>query len=218
MLLDTNDKLLFIGDSVTDMGRERPVGEGLREAAGDSYVTLVDGLLQATCPEKHIRVVNMGCNGNNIRDLKARWQTDVSDLKPDWLSIMIGINDVWRQFDSPHIVEQHVPLEEYERTLDELVGTTLPSVKGLILMTPYYIEPNRKDAMRARMDEYGAAVKRTAEKYGTVFVDTQAAFDEKCRFYHPNYYTWDRVHPSRVGHMVLAKCVMEALGFAWLKD
>ena len=62
---------------------------------------MVDALLGAVYPERMIRVINMGVSGNTTRDLKARWQTDVLDLKPDWLSIMIGANDVWRQYDSP---------------------------------------------------------------------------------------------------------------------
>ena len=62
------------------------------------------------------RVVDMGISGNTTRDLQARWQTDVLDLKPDWLSIMIGANDVWRQFDSPRQTEKHILIDEYKRT------------------------------------------------------------------------------------------------------
>lgn len=217
MLLEQNDKLVMIGDSVTDMGRARPVGEGLAGAIGDSYVSLVEGLFQATCPEKRIRVINMGCSGNTVVDLKERWQTDVFDLKPDWLSIMIGINDVWRQFDTPLQTEKHVLPERYGNILEELVAATKPTVKGIVLMTPYYIEPNPQDAMRARMDEYGAMVKKIAQKYNTVFVDTQAYFNEACKYVHPNAFTWDRVHPNRMGHMVIARAFMEAIGYQWLK-
>ena len=100
-------------------------------------------------------MVNMGGSGNTVRDLKNRWQTDALDLKPDWISIMIGDNDVWRQFDSPLQPAGHVLPDEYEATLNALVAETLPRVQGLVLMTPFYIEPNPQDAMRARMDEYG---------------------------------------------------------------
>src|SRR6478736_2724498 len=118
--IQPNSKLVMIGDSITDCERARPVGEGLFGAIGKGYVGLVDGLLQATRPQQRIRVVNMGIGGNTVRDLDARWQTDVLDQQPDWLSIMIGINDVWRQFDSPLRPEQQVGLEEYETTLREL--------------------------------------------------------------------------------------------------
>ncbi|MCG6198000.1 GDSL family lipase, partial [Anoxybacillus sp. LAT_38] len=75
------------------------------------------GLLQAVYPELGIRVVNKGISGNTVRDLKARWKEDVIAQKPDWVSIMIGINDVWRQYDLPLMKEKHVYLDEYETTL-----------------------------------------------------------------------------------------------------
>src|SRR5690348_17326515 len=160
--IEAHSKLVMIGDSITDVERARPIGEGRDPALGRGYPALVDALLGAVYPDQWIRVVNMGISGNTTRDLKARWQTDVLDLKPDWLSIMIGANDVWRQFDSPRQTEKHVLIDEYERNLGELVSSTKPLVKGLILMTPYYIEPNRQDPMRATMDRYGAVVKKVA--------------------------------------------------------
>ena len=154
MLLEKNDTLLFIGDSISDYERKRPVGEGLFNALGHSYVACAGALLNCMYPELHLRVINMGVSGNQVRDLDARWQTDVMDLKPQWVSVLIGINDVWRQFDCPQMPETHVSLQEYEETYARLIERTLPQVKGMILMTPYYMEPNRQDPMRARMDEY----------------------------------------------------------------
>jgi lysophospholipase L1-like esterase len=216
MHIQANQKVVFIGDSVTDCERARPVGEGLFGATGKGYVTVIDSLFEAACPEKNIRVVNVGTSGNTVRDLKARWQTDVLDLRPDWLSVMIGINDVWRQFDLPRQTEIHVPLDEYERNLSELVTLTLPNLAGgLILMTPFHIEPRREDAMRARMDEYGAVVRRLAHETGALFVDTQAAFDAVLAHRHSAALAWDRIHPNATGHMVLARAFLNAVGFAW---
>lgn len=215
MKLDKGDKLVMIGDSITDCERTKPVGEGLFNALGRGYAAYADGLLQAVYPELGIRVVNMGISGNTVRDLKARWQTDVLDLKPDWLSIMIGTNDVWRHFDTPTIKEWQVPEEEYAATLDELVARTKPHVKGIVLMTPFYLEPNRADAMRAKMDRYGGIVKETAKRHGTLFVDTQAAFDAVLAHLYPATLAWDRVHPNVSGHMTLARSLLNALGFEW---
>jgi lysophospholipase L1-like esterase len=208
-------KLVIIGDSITDAGRARPVGEGMFDALGRGYVAQVDALLGAVYPDYAIRVVNMGTSGHTVRDLKARWQTDVIDLKPDWVAVMVGANDVWRQFDSPQRTEQHVPLPEYEKTYGELIVTTKPLVKGLVLMTPYYIEPNRADLMRAQMDRYGAVVKALAGRHGAVLVDTQAAFDEVLKSYYAATLAWDRVHPNAVGCMVLARAFVNAVGFSW---
>jgi len=104
MKIENGSKLLFIGDSITDCGRARPVGEGLHwNNLGNGYVSIVQAQILTKHPESRIIVINMGVGGDTVRHLKARWQTDVLDLKPDWLSIMIGINDVWRQFDNPLI-------------------------------------------------------------------------------------------------------------------
>jgi len=213
MIFDKNDKLLMIGDSITDCGRNRPAGEGIGDAYGKGYVNMVKAFLDAQYPGKAIRVVNKGNSGNTVRDLASRWQDDVLDQKPDWLSIMIGINDVWRQFDSPKMNEIHVGIKEYESTLNELIDAASPVLKGLVLMTPYFIEPNRDDAMRAQMDAYGAVVKQLAKKHDAILVDTQAGFDRMLESVHPMALAWDRVHPNSSGHALLAKCFLQAVGF-----
>ena len=215
MKIETNSKLVMIGDSITDCGRTQPVGEGLFEAHGKGYVAYTAGLLGAMYPERLIRVVNMGTSGHTVRELKARWQRDVIDLHPDWLSIMIGINDVWRQFDSPLQSEIHVMIDEYEQTLNELIVQSKILVKGLALMTPYFIEPNPADAMRTKMDQYGAVVRNLADKHSALFVDTQAAFDRVLKHCHPAALAWDRVHPNVTGHMIIGKAFLDALDFAW---
>ncbi|MGG7621443.1 SGNH/GDSL hydrolase family protein [Bacillus coreaensis] len=215
MIIEPSQKLLFIGDSVTDCERVKPEGEGLFQALGKGYVSYVDALLQAVYPEFGIRVVNKGINGNTVRDLKNRWQEDVMNQKPDWLSIMIGINDVWRQFDTPFIKEWHVYLDEYEDTLRKLVKETKPFVKGMVLMTPFYIESNELDQMRQSMDQYGLVVKKIAEEEGCLFIDTQAAFNAVLKDLYSATLAWDRVHPTAAGHMVLARTFLKKVGFDW---
>ncbi|MFD0670623.1 SGNH/GDSL hydrolase family protein [Cohnella sp. GCM10027633] len=216
MLLHKGQKLLFIGDSITDCDRAKPSGEGLFGALGKGYVSLVDALLQAVYPELGIRVINTGNSGNNVVDLEKRWQADVIDRKPDWLSIMIGTNDVWRQYDTPFITDWHVYKDTYEATLRKLVAETKPLLQGgLVLMTPFFIETNEKDKMRATMDEYGAVVRAVAADYGALFVDTQAAFNEVLKELYSGTLAWDRVHPTQAGHMVLARAFLDKVGFEW---
>jgi lysophospholipase L1-like esterase len=214
-MIQPHSKLLLIGDSITDCERARPVGEGLFGALGTGYVSLVDALLQATIPQDGIRLINMGTSGNTVRDLAARWQTDVIDMNPDWLSVMIGINDVWRQFDSPLQTERHVLIDDYAANLAALVASVRSGLKGLILMTPYFIEPNRADPMRIQMDRYGAAVRQVAADHEAIVVDTQAAFDKALEHLHPMTLAWDRVHPTRTGHMLLAKAFLNTVGYEW---
>jgi lysophospholipase L1-like esterase len=203
------------GDSVTDVGRNFPIGEGLGEPLGRGYVSLVDSLLGATYPELHVRTVNQGTSGNTVRDLKARWQSEVLDLKPDWISICIGVNDVWRQFDSPTRPEEHVDPDEYEKTLDEILTITVPAVKGIVLMTPYYLEPNTLDPMRSAMDRYGRIVEKLSVKHGVLFVDLQSEFDKLLKHYYPATIAWDRVHPNQIGHMTIARAFLSSIGFSW---
>jgi lysophospholipase L1-like esterase len=213
MKIAKGQKLVMIGDSITDCGRAQPVGEGLFDAICKGYVAQVDAQLSAAYPCLAIRVVNMGTSGHTVRELKARWKRDVLDQKPDWLSIMIGINDVWRQFDLPRQPEIHVLPAEYEQTLDQLVRQASAKVKNLVLMTPYFIEPNRADPMRRQMDRYSAIVRKLAAKHRTIFVNTQAAFDEVLKHTHPMSLAWDRVHPNHIGHAIIARAFLKAVDF-----
>jgi lysophospholipase L1-like esterase len=213
MKIHADSKLLFIGDSITDWSRARPVGEALFDSLGTGYVGLVNAFLNVTHAASRIRVVNMGVSANTVRDLEARWESDVEALKPDWLSIMIGVNDVWRQFDARLQTENHVLIDEYEATLERLIERTLPRLKGLILMAPYFVEFNRADPMRRMIDDYGAVMRKLAEKHGAVFVDTQAAFDEVMAEIHPMGIATDRVHPTLTGHLIIARAFLKAVGY-----
>jgi lysophospholipase L1-like esterase len=191
------------------------ISEGSPDALGSGYVGLINSLINATSPQHRLRIINMGTGGNTVRDLKARWQSDVLALKPDWLSVMIGINDVWRQFDNPLQTEKHVGLNEFEQTLDELMRSTLPHLSGLILMTPYFVEPNRADPMRKMMDLYGDSVRGLAKRYPAILVDTQMAWDEVLPEIHSVALAPDRIHPNITGHMILARAFLTAVGYAW---
>lgn len=204
-----------IGDSITDAGRARPIGEG-PAGLGTGYVQTMDALLQAWYPARRIRLFNVGTSGHNVRDLAARWQTDVTDLKPEWLSIMVGANDVWRQFDRVTQPERAVLPDEYERVYDQLLTSTAPTLTGgLILITPFFLELRTNDPMRARMDEYGAIVKRLAAKHRAILVDSQAAFDVVLKDLPSAMINWDRVHLNHIGAAVLARAVLTAVGFEW---
>jgi len=215
MMIPPKSKLVMIGDSITDCGRQRPIGEAYADGLGNGYVSLVDALLSSTYPGYHIRVLNLGIGGNTVLDLEARWQSDVLDLRPDWLSVMIGINDVWRQFDSNPAPDQVITRERYTSVLEKLIGSTRPALKGLVLLTPYYIQTDRSDPMRAMMDQYGAVVRQVALKYNALFVDTQAALDDVMKDIPPLSLAQDRVHPALAGHMVLARAFLSTIGYEW---
>ena len=214
MRIQDGATLLFTGDSITDCGRARPVGIG--GGLGDGYVSIVNGLLSAFYPERAVRVLNTAISGNRVTDLEARWSTDTLALAPTWLSVMIGINDVWRQFDNPMDSNQ-VPIGRYEDAYRAILEQVRPSLDGLVLMSPFYLEVNPADPMRERMDAYGGVVERLARDLDALFVDVQASFNRHLAYRPTQELCGDRVHPNRVGHVILARAFLEGVGFDWGK-
>ena len=215
MIFKDMDRIIFAGDSVTDMGSANPVGEGLFDNVGRSYVRVVENLLATCYPELKIRVTNSGINGHTSRNLLERFDRDVVNLKPDWVSICIGINDVWRQFDSPAIVDSHVYPDEYKDNLEKMIVKIKDKVKGLFILSPYIIESNREDLMRKKMDEYTAICKDLAQKYSCVFVDFQKMYEDYCKYRHPSYIAWDRIHPNQIGATLMAKEFLKHCDFKY---
>jgi len=211
--LKPGTRLLFIGDSVTDCGRLRPIGTGSRDALGKGYIAEVDKLLREVHPRRPVRITNMGISGNTVRDLSKRWDEDVLTLAPEWLVVMIGVNDVWRQFDWVNRSGAVLP-DDFELTYEMLLRRTRPNLKGLVLMTPFYVESDRSDLMRQKIDAYGAIVKELARRHEALLVDTQAAFDRVLRRLDFKLLAADRVHPTEIGHNVLAYAFVRALGIS----
>ncbi|MGA2016038.1 MAG: SGNH/GDSL hydrolase family protein [Opitutaceae bacterium] len=204
-------RLLFIGDSVTDCGRLRPVGAGSRAALGDGYVAAVDASLAPLHPARPVRVANMGVSGDTVRDIASRWDGDVLALRPEWLAMMVGINDVWRQFDGADSAAAVMP-GEFRRTYEGLILRAPPRLAGLVLMTPFYVQHLLSDPMRRRTDEYGAIVRELASRHGALLVDTQAAVDRALAREDFRSIAADRVHPTQAGHGIIARAFLRAIG------
>jgi lysophospholipase L1-like esterase len=208
VLLEADQTVLFVGDSITDAGRRE-----INEPYGLGYVNMVRDLLVARFPERRLTVLNRGVGGDTSRDLLARWQNDVIAAQPDWLVLMIGINDVWRAFGGNPA--EAVPLAEYAANMRRLLDQTRERTKAsLILMTPYMIEPDRAQPMRATMDSYGATVSVLAQEYDARFVDTQAAFDAVLATTEPADWAPDQIHPNGPGNAVIARALLRAIGFS----
>ena len=209
MLFTAQQRIVFIGDSITDCGRTAgaaPYGSG--------YVSMVRNLLVAQYPELHLTILNRGISGNTVRDLAARWEKDAIAEQPDWLSIMIGINDCWRRFADGREKEA-VLLPEYEATLRRLLDRTRAATSSrLILMQPYMIEPNMEQPMRHEMDNYTAIVSALAAEYGALLVPTQTAWDAALVHTAPGDWSEDKIHPTAPGHAVMALAFLRAVAFA----
>ncbi len=206
MVFQPKQKILFVGDSITDCGR--------RAAAapyGDGYMNLVRSLLTARYPQLGLHFVNRGVSGDTTRDLQSRWERDVLAEQPDWVSVMIGINDVWRSYGGNS--HQGVPLPEYEQSLRDLLTSVRRQGTGLIVMTPYMIEPDLRVPMRQQMDRYSSAAERIAHEQDALLVHSQQAFDDALRHTLPDDWAPDQIHPNNAGHAVLALAWLRAVGF-----
>lgn len=181
------------------------------EFLGNGYVHLVACWIQALYPDRQIRFLNAGVSGNTVLDLASRWETDVLGQKPDWISVMIGINDVWRQFDSPGMVQNHVSIGKFGRTYRRILSEIRPEYKGLIIASPFFIEPNREDPMREMMDGYGSLAEQIAKEFDAYFINTQAVFDDYLSKAHSMTLASDRVHPNLVGHTLIAREFLKTL-------
>ena len=202
-------RVVMIGDSITDCGRDRDAAD---KALGSGYVAIASALIAVEGAARKISVLNRGISGDTVRDLAARWDRDVLALRPDWLTVMIGVNDVWRGFDERASMRAlAVPPAEFEKTYDSLLVRTRPQLRGLVLLSPFQVQPDRNNPMRARVDAYGAIVKRLAARHGAFFVDTQSAFDWMLFHVPASQLAPDSVHPTILGHTVLANALLTAL-------
>lgn len=213
MLLKRNDTIIFYGDSVTDCGRNKENGEGVLwydDDWGKGYVAFINAKFNLYYHDLHIRVINKGISGNTSGDLVKRLEKDVLSNQPQWVSICIGINDVWRHFDSNN--PNRVSLNQFRDNMIYMIENIFVVTKNIILVTPYLVESKGQSPMRKMMDDYGNVVKELAKQYDLFFVDLQEAFDEKLWNRDSSTLSLDRIHPTMAGHMLIADSILEVLG------
>ncbi len=193
--------LLFIGDSITDAGRERPIGEGA--GLGSGYVSLIQAMLALKGDDT--RVLNTGISGDTVRHLDKRWDADCVDLKPDALVIKIGVNDVWRKYDTPDDPSAAVPLDEYVATYKKLLDRAKAATHSIYLLTPYFAETDASDPMRIDVCAFADAVVAIAKEYGLPCINLQTVVDGAIAVgVPPTAIAADRVHPDAAGCYLIA--------------
>jgi lysophospholipase L1-like esterase len=197
--------VLFQGDSITDCGRDRAAADPNRAGAlGTGYPLLIASAELAAHPESGITFYNRGVSGNKVPDLEQRWAADTLALKPDVLSILIGVNDFWHT--KTHGYTGTVA--DYETGFAALLKATrqaLPAVR-LVVLEPFVLRCGAVDASWfPEFDERRAAAARVARQANATFVALHDRFTELAAHTSPEYWAADGVHPTPAGHAVIAE-------------
>ena len=203
--------ILFQGDSITDCGRVRTVSEPNRaNALGTGYPLLIASQLLRERPEANLQIFNRGVSGNTVPDLDARWQADALDLRPDVLSILIGVNDIWHKLNGTYTGT----VEQYESGYGALLERTksqLPGVR-LVVLEPFVLRTGAvTDAWFPEFDARRAVAARVAERSGATFVPLHGLFERLSHQAPPAYWAADGVHPTVAGHGVIARAWLETV-------
>lgn len=209
MKIKQNDKILFIGDSITDAGRDRSNKTDL----GQGYPLLVAAELQALLPQKKLTFYNRGISGNRLIDLKNRWEKDCLDINPDIVSILIGINDTSHQVtksDKTDLKEIEKFEENYRFLLKSLIQRTDARV---VLMEPFVLPyPKSRMNWRRELDPRIQIVRKVARDYQTDLIPLDGIFNSAGISNGYTYYTGDDgVHPTVAGHGLIKKAWLECL-------
>lgn len=196
-------KILFQGDSITDAGRVRENEEHL----GGGYPNLVKAELGFLNPGEYT-FVNKGISGNRVVDLYARIKKDIINLKPDVMSILIGVNDVWHEFsEAPNGVDVDKYFKIYCMLIEE-VKAALPDIK-IMIMEPFTLKGTGNeaywDSFKAEVEKRAAKAREVAEKYNLTFIPLQEKLDEAAKTAPNNYWLGDGVHPTVIGHELIKR-------------
>ena len=198
--------ILFQGDSITDGNRGRSTDPN--HIMGHGYAFSIASRLGADFPEKRLVFYNRGISGNKVNDLAVRWQTDTLDLKPDLLSVLVGVND------ASSVVFKRDPIisvEKYEEVYRSLLDQTLTRFPGItiVLCEPFILPVDHVkenwEAYHADIAKRQSIVRKLVTQYDAVFVGLQQVFDNACNKASAEYWIWDGVHPTVAGHELIAR-------------
>lgn len=201
-----NKIVMFTGDSITDCNRARPIGDGFGNM-GNSYVARIFVDTWADFPTHNIHYLNSAISGNTTKQLLDRFDTDILAYHPDYVFMMIGVNDVWRHFDGNKFNTTLIYPEETAKNMETMIVKILETGARPIIISPYFLDRNHEDPMRKMVDEINELYKKLAEKYNIGYIDVQTPFDEYLKTGSVYILSQDRVHPNSVGISLIARTI-----------
>lgn len=205
-MIKKNSLVLFQGDSITDCCRNYDDMNSL----GMGYAMMSAALFNARYPELNVRFINKGISGNRAVDLKERWQKDCLDIKPDVVSILIGINDCWRKFDN----NDETTVEEYKNNFRDILTQVKETICAEIIIIEPFLLPvtkEQKTLWRADLDPKIQAARELAREFGATYVPIDGIFASMCVKQQPEFWAGDGVHPSCAGHALIAEAWLSAV-------
>ena len=188
---------------------------------GHSYVYLIAARLGVEMPEAELEFYNRGKSGNTVQNLRNRWQADAIEMKPDVLSILVGVNDVGQTLrkDLSGAVDTTAWESTYRYLLDASRKAN-PALR-LVLLDPFVLasgrlnEPTAYQAYRGQVDRLIAIVTQLAKDYDAAHIQTQQVFDQAAKVVSPEHWIWDGVHPLPQGHELIARQWVQSVREKW---
>ncbi|MGB9678379.1 MAG: SGNH/GDSL hydrolase family protein [Thermoanaerobacteraceae bacterium] len=199
MMIKQGEKILFIGDSITDTERNRDDFNDL----GFGYPMFVASWFFAMYPDMNIQFINRGIGGNRVKDLKERWTHDCIELKPDWVSIFIGINDCWRRYDS----NDPTHIDAFESDYRDILNQVKEKLNAKIIIIEPFVLPTSEDKIQWRedLDPKIQVVRKLAREFKTFFIPLDGLMARLCTKKDPSFWAEDGVHPTFAGHAFIAQ-------------
>jgi lysophospholipase L1-like esterase len=205
MLINPEDRILFTGDSITDCGRDRNNPDSL----GWGYAAIAGAHLQARLASPALKIFNRGISGNRVCDLLGRVQEDLLALRPSVVSIFIGINDVWRRYDSNSPTDAKAFERDYRALLEKIA-----TIKSRVVMVePFLLHvPDDRYAWREDLNPKIDVVRKLAAEFGAELLPLDGLFAQAATQAPAAFWAADGVHPSPAGHALIAETWLENAG------
>ena len=207
-MIEPQDHILFFGDSITDAGRDRDAKAGDPNGWGAGYAYQIAAYLSAQDPADELIFTNRGNGGNRIYDLEKRLKTDILDEEPDIVSILIGINDVWRRYDSG-VISEH---DKFEASYRNVLKKISKDGARLVLLEPFLLPvPEDRRAWREDLNPKIDIVRDLAREFEATLVPLDGIFAAASTKREPAFWAHDGVHPTPAGHALIARAWIDAM-------